>query len=105
LNHVEKPYQPLERQVALVTRGGSGIAAAVPVALAGAGVAVGGNYASDPKALRRPLTFIPYGRISHPGDVARAAVWLASDDSDYVTSTTLFVDDGMTFYPGFRGND
>ena len=48
------------------------------------------------------IKLIPYGRIGDPEDVARAAVWLASDDSDYVTGTTLFVDGGMTLYPGFR---
>lgn len=48
------------------------------------------------------IRLIPYGRIGEPEDVARAAVWLASDDSDYVTGTTLFVDGGMTLYPGFR---
>jgi glucose 1-dehydrogenase len=48
------------------------------------------------------LKLIPYGRIGVPDDVAKAAVWLASDDSDYVTGTTLFVDGGMTLYPGFR---
>ncbi|MEH2060162.1 MAG: SDR family oxidoreductase [Nostoc sp.] len=37
-------------------------------------------------------------------DVAKAAVWLASDDSDYVYGTTLFVDGGMTLYPGFTEN-
>lgn len=51
---------------------------------------------------RELLKLIPYGRIGEPDDVARAAVWLASDDSDYVTGTTLFVDGGMTLYPGFR---
>jgi glucose 1-dehydrogenase len=56
------------------------------------------------EALRKLLTLIPYGRIGEPEDVARAAVWLASDESDYVTGTTLFVDGGMTLYPGFADN-
>lgn len=46
-------------------------------------------------------TLIPYDRVGIPEDIAKAAVWLASDDSDYVTGTTLFVDGGMTLYPGF----
>lgn len=52
-------------------------------------------------ALKALLTLIPYGRIGQPDDIARAAVWLASDQSDYVTGATLFVDGGMTLYPGF----
>jgi glucose 1-dehydrogenase len=48
------------------------------------------------------LEKIPYGRVGAPEDVARAAVWLASDASDYVVGTALFVDGGMTLYPGFR---
>ena len=55
----------------------------------------------DPKAASKLLQLIPYGRIGDPEDVARAAVWLASDDSDYVTGTTLFVDGGMSLYPAF----
>jgi glucose 1-dehydrogenase len=55
----------------------------------------------SPEALRSLLTLIPYGRIGEPEDIARAAVWLASDESDYVVGTTLFVDGGMTLYPGF----
>jgi glucose 1-dehydrogenase len=54
-----------------------------------------------PEALKSLLTLIPYGRIGEPEDIARAAVWLASDESDYVVGTTLFVDGGMTLYPGF----
>ncbi len=50
------------------------------------------------------LELIPYGRIGEPDDVACAAVWLVSDDADYVTGTTLFVDGGMSLYPAFRGN-
>jgi len=47
------------------------------------------------------MTLVPYGRIGEPEDIARAAVWLASDHSDYVVGTTLFVDGGMTLFPGF----
>ena len=56
------------------------------------------------EALRRLLTLVPYGRIGEPEDVAKAAVWLASDESDYVTGTSLFVDGGMALYPGFADN-
>jgi glucose 1-dehydrogenase len=54
-----------------------------------------------PGAEAELLKLIPEGRVGEPEDVARAAVWLASDASDYVTGTTLFVDGGMTLYPGF----
>jgi glucose 1-dehydrogenase len=57
---------------------------------------------SDAAQARELLKLIPYGRIGEPEDVARAAVWLASDEADYVTGTTLFVDGGMTLYPEFR---
>ena len=53
-------------------------------------------------ALDALLNLIPYGRIGEPEDVARAAVWLASDQSDYVVGTTLFIDGAMTLYPEFR---
>ena len=53
-------------------------------------------------ALEGLLDLIPYGRIGEVDDVARAVVWLASDDSEYVTGTTLFVDGGMSLYPAFR---
>lgn len=54
------------------------------------------------EAAKELLRLIPYGRIGEPQDVARAAVWLATDDSDYVVGTTLFVDGGMMLYPAFR---
>ncbi|MFQ5944963.1 MAG: SDR family oxidoreductase [Anaerolineae bacterium] len=54
-----------------------------------------------PEALNALLTLIPYGRIGVPEDIGKAAVWLASDESDYVHGQTLFVDGGMTLYPGF----
>jgi glucose 1-dehydrogenase len=54
-----------------------------------------------PEAYAGLMQLVPYRRIGEPEDIARAAVWLASDDSDYVVGTTLFVDGGMTLYPGF----
>ena len=57
-----------------------------------------------PEALERLLRLIPSKRIGEPEDIAEAAVWLASDASDYVNGTTLFVDGGMTLYPGFEDN-
>jgi glucose 1-dehydrogenase len=51
------------------------------------------------------LTLIPYQRIGEPEDVAKVAIWLASDESDYITGTTIYVDGGMTLFPGFRRGD
>jgi glucose 1-dehydrogenase len=47
------------------------------------------------------LRLIPCKRIGESEDVARATIWLASDESDYVHGTTLYVDGGMTLYPEF----
>ncbi len=49
------------------------------------------------------LKLIPNRRIGEAEDVAQAAVWLASDQSDYVCGTTIYIDGGMTLYPGFIG--
>jgi glucose 1-dehydrogenase len=48
------------------------------------------------------MKLIPYKRIGEPEDIARAAVWLVSDEADYITGTSLYVDGGMTLYPGFE---
>jgi glucose 1-dehydrogenase len=56
---------------------------------------------STPEAYNALMTLVPYQRIGEPEDIGRAAVWLVSDESDYVTGTTLFVDGGMTLYPSF----
>ena len=58
----------------------------------------------DADALERLLKLIPYGRIGEPEDVARAVAWLASDEADYITGVTLYVDGGMVLYPSFRDN-
>src|SRR5881227_2249243 len=55
-----------------------------------------------PEAYADLMRLIPYKRIGEPEDVAHAAVWLASDEADYLTGTTLYVDGGMTLYPGFE---
>jgi glucose 1-dehydrogenase len=57
-----------------------------------------------PEAEARLLELIPYGRVGEPDDVAEAALFLVSDAADYITGTTLFVDGGMTLYPGFADN-
>lgn len=48
------------------------------------------------------LRLISYGRVGEVGDVARVAVWLASDEADYINGATLYVDGGMALYPAFR---
>lgn len=50
------------------------------------------------------LELIPYGRIGEPTDVGRAVAWMVSDAADYLNGQTIFLDGGMTLYPGFKGN-
>jgi len=56
---------------------------------------------NTPEAYAELMKLVPYGRIGEPDDIARAVLWLASDQSDYITGISLFVDGGMTLYPGF----
>jgi glucose 1-dehydrogenase len=56
---------------------------------------------STPEAYADLMRLVPYKRIGEPDDIAQAVAWLASDAADYVTGATLFVDGGMTLYPGF----
>jgi len=55
-----------------------------------------------PEAYAELLKLIPYKRIGEADEIGRAAVWLASDYADYVHGISLFVDGGMTLYPGFE---
>lgn len=57
-----------------------------------------------PEAYNQLLKLIPAKRIGEVEDIGGAAVWLASDDSDYVYGITLFIDGGMLLYPGFEDN-
>lgn len=50
------------------------------------------------------LQLIPYGRIGEPAEVGRTVAWMVSDAADYLTGQTIFLDGGMTLYPGFKGN-
>ena len=53
-------------------------------------------------AYQELMKLVPYKRIGEPGEIGRAAAWLASDYADYITGVSLFVDGGMTLYPGFE---
>lgn len=55
----------------------------------------------DEEGRQKMLKLIPYGRIGEPEDIARVATWLVSDEADYMTGATLYVDGGMTLYPSF----
>ncbi len=57
-----------------------------------------------PEAEKKLLTLIPYDRVGEPEDIGAVAAWLASDEADYIHGTTIFVDGGMTLYPGFGDN-
>ncbi|MCC7094218.1 MAG: SDR family oxidoreductase, partial [Ignavibacteriaceae bacterium] len=50
------------------------------------------------------MELIPYNRIGVPEDIGKLAVFLASDDSDYITGTSIFIDGGMTLFEGFATN-
>jgi NAD(P)-dependent dehydrogenase (short-subunit alcohol dehydrogenase family) len=52
-------------------------------------------YASDPKEAARRLVHVPMGRFAEPREIAQAALFLASDDSSYVTASTFLVDGGL----------
>lgn len=56
---------------------------------------------ATPAALNSLMTLIPYNRIGVPGDIGKLAVFLASDDSDYITGASIFIDGGMTVFEGF----
>jgi glucose 1-dehydrogenase len=57
---------------------------------------------STPEAHNELLKLIPYKRIGEVDDIGRVATWLASDQADYIHGASIFVDGGMTLYPGFE---
>jgi glucose 1-dehydrogenase len=57
---------------------------------------------ATPEAYNSLMKLVPYKRIGESEDIGRTAAWLASDEADYITGTSIFVDGGMTLYPGFE---
>lgn len=57
---------------------------------------------SDPEQRKKLESLIPYDRIGETSDIGPIAAWLASDEADYITGTTVYADGGMLLYPGFR---
>ena len=53
------------------------------------------------EAYEKLMELIPYERIGEPKDIGRAAVWLASDQADYINGSSIVIDGGMCLYPGF----
>jgi len=60
--------------------------------------------ATEGDAGKKLLELIPYGRIGDAVDVANLALFMASDLADYMTGSTVYVDGGMSLYPGFEDN-
>ena len=52
-------------------------------------------FAKDPEKAGKRLVHVPMGRFGEPEEIARAALFLASDDSTFVTATTFMVDGGL----------
>jgi glucose 1-dehydrogenase len=57
---------------------------------------------NTPEAYAELMKLVPYKRIGEVEDIGRVTAWLASDEADYITGASIFVDGGMTLYPGFE---
>jgi NAD(P)-dependent dehydrogenase (short-subunit alcohol dehydrogenase family) len=52
-------------------------------------------FAKDPERAARRLVHVPMGRFAEPDEIAKAVVFLASDDSSFITASTFLVDGGI----------
>jgi NAD(P)-dependent dehydrogenase (short-subunit alcohol dehydrogenase family) len=53
-------------------------------------------FAKDPERAAKRLVHVPMGRFAEPEEIARGALFLASDDSSFVTASTFLVDGGLS---------
>jgi NAD(P)-dependent dehydrogenase (short-subunit alcohol dehydrogenase family) len=63
-------------------------------------------FAKDPERAAKRLVHVPMGRFAEPDEIARGALFLASDDSSFVTASTFLVDGGLSaayLTPGQNG--
>ena len=53
-------------------------------------------FAKDPEKAAKRMVHLPMGRFAEPDEIARSALFLASDDSTYVNASTFLVDGGLS---------
>ena len=95
--------ETIKGSVVLITGASGAIAQALMSALNARGAAKIYAAARDISGLAASPHLVPIKMVvTSDEDVAKAAVWLVSDDADYVHGASIFVDGGMTLYPGFE---
>ncbi|NJK37169.1 MAG: glucose 1-dehydrogenase [Oscillatoriales cyanobacterium RM1_1_9] len=59
------------------------------------------DWQNNPEEMEEIANFVPMGRVGTPEEMAAITVFLASEDTSYITGQTLFIDGGLTLYPSF----